>query len=286
MILRNTASQPILIGPLLAVADGAEQTSGAAIAVRKDGTDVGTPAGTLTYVAGGVWQYIPSQGETDCGIMGLILSKALASAVPLNVVTTRLPVQTTGVLPAAVAGASSGLALVSSVPTAATVADAVWADAPAGTPVADIADAVWADAPAGTPVADIAAAVRDVSNTAPAAGSLGEAVNDAGVGGGSPPTAEAIAAQVWADAPAGTPLADIKAQFVEALVTDTYPEPTAIPSWPMSLLNLIRWPSTIARHKAVVTSSQIRIRNDADSADLVTIPHAESGGTYTRDKGT
>jgi hypothetical protein len=87
MILRNTAGQPILIGPLLTVADGTAQTTGAAIAVRKDGVDVGSPGGTLIHVDAGVWQYTATQGETDCGILGLVLTKADAIAVPLNVLT-------------------------------------------------------------------------------------------------------------------------------------------------------------------------------------------------------
>jgi hypothetical protein len=116
MILRSVAGQPILIGPLLAVADGTAQTTGAAIAVRKDGTDVGTPGGTLAHVDSGVWQYTPSQNETDCGIVGLILTKAGAAAVPLNVLTTRLPVQTTGAVPAVAAGSSGGLPLIGSAP--------------------------------------------------------------------------------------------------------------------------------------------------------------------------
>jgi hypothetical protein len=116
MILRSVAGQPILIGPLLAVADGTAQTTGAAIAVRKDGTDVGTPGGTLAHVDSGVWQYTPSQNETDCGIVGLILTKAGAAAVPLNVLTTRLPVQTTGAVPAVAAGSNGGLPLIGSAP--------------------------------------------------------------------------------------------------------------------------------------------------------------------------
>jgi hypothetical protein len=62
----------------------------------------------------------------------------------------------------------------------------------APTELTDIAAAVWAGAPAGTPVATIAAAVRDISNASPAADSLGEAVNAAAAGGG------VTAADVWA----------------------------------------------------------------------------------------
>ena len=109
MLLRNTAGQPILIGPLLAIADGSEQTTGATVNVRKDGVDVGTPVGVLVYVTAGIWQYTPSQAETDCGILGIILSKTGSSAIAVNILTTRLPVQTAGVIPAVAAGAAGGL---------------------------------------------------------------------------------------------------------------------------------------------------------------------------------
>ena len=94
MIQRNVSGQPILLPVLWNPTDGTPGTSGAAIAVRKDGVDVGTPAGTLAHVAGGVWQYTPSQGETDCGILGLVLTLADHVSVPLNLVTTTMPVQT------------------------------------------------------------------------------------------------------------------------------------------------------------------------------------------------
>jgi hypothetical protein len=76
-------------------------------------------------------------------------------------------------------------------------------------------------------IADIAEAVRDVDNTAPAADSLGEAINAGGGGGGggataadvwayatrtlstAPPTAAAVAAEVWDTAPSGPTLEDI-----------------------------------------------------------------------------
>lgn len=109
MILRNTAGQTLLIGPLLAVADGAAQTAGAALTVVKDGAAAAS-TGTLTHVSNGVWMYAPTQAETDCATLGLVLTKALSAAVALNAVTTRFPSQTTGVLPAFAAGAAGGLA--------------------------------------------------------------------------------------------------------------------------------------------------------------------------------
>ncbi len=119
--------------------------------------------------------------------------------------------------------------------------DAASLAADAGT---EVASAVWAAAPPGTPLADIAAAVRDVANAAPAAGSLGAAVNAAGGTGAGGLTADDVwthagrslavapptVAQIWAAAPAGTPLADIVAAFeavddigIASAVADTTP---------------------------------------------------------------
>jgi hypothetical protein len=158
MILRNTAGQPILIGPLLAVADGVTQTSGAAIAVRKDGVDVGAAGGTLAHVSDGVWQYIPSQGETDCGIIGLILTKAAAIAVPLNILTTRLPVQTTGAVPAVAAGSAGGMLIVG---TGTGAINPSGGKVPATVAAGDIAaNAMTASVLAADAASEIAAAVE------------------------------------------------------------------------------------------------------------------------------
>lgn len=110
-----------------------------------------------------------------------------------------------------------------------------------------VATEVWADAPAGTPVAD-------------------------------------IAAEVWAEAPAGTPLSDIKSELVDALATDTYAESDGVPAATSTLAQKIGWLFKMSRNKTATTASGIAVRNDADSADSATTTHAESGGTYTRNK--
>ena len=87
MIRKNVASQVICLPALLLTADGSAVTSGATMTVMKDGTESAS-AGTLTHFAGGVWKYTPTQGETDCAIMALILTATSAVPVVVNLVTT------------------------------------------------------------------------------------------------------------------------------------------------------------------------------------------------------
>jgi hypothetical protein len=92
VIRRNTAGQPILIGPLELIADGAAVTSGAAISTRIGGTTA-PGGGTLAHVASGVWEYTPTQAETDTPIFGLILSATGSRPIALTALTTTVATQ-------------------------------------------------------------------------------------------------------------------------------------------------------------------------------------------------
>lgn len=87
MLRRNVASQVVYLPALKLTADGTAVTSGASLTVAKDGTEAAA-SGTLTHYAGGVWKYAPTQSETDCAIMALILTYTAADPVVLNLVTT------------------------------------------------------------------------------------------------------------------------------------------------------------------------------------------------------
>jgi hypothetical protein len=85
---RNTASQVFVIpGSLRAVADGSAVTSTATITIVKDGTGA-SGAGTLTHISGGAYKYAPTQGETDCKIMGYVLEATGAITLAGSVRTT------------------------------------------------------------------------------------------------------------------------------------------------------------------------------------------------------
>lgn len=87
-VQRNTASQVFVIpGSLRAVADGSAVTSTATITIVKDGTS-GAGAGTLTHISGGAYKYAPTQGETDCKIMGYVVEATGAITLAGSVRTT------------------------------------------------------------------------------------------------------------------------------------------------------------------------------------------------------
>lgn len=70
----NTTPRPILIGTIAQISDGAVQTTGVSVKVSKDGGAYAAGAGT-TAVEEGEWSYTPSQGETDCETLRVILYK-------------------------------------------------------------------------------------------------------------------------------------------------------------------------------------------------------------------
>ena len=80
MYARNNASpRPITIGAVVQISDGAVQTTGVSVKVRKDAGAWGAGAGTLA-VEEGVWSYTPTQGETDCDALQIIIYKT--SCIP------------------------------------------------------------------------------------------------------------------------------------------------------------------------------------------------------------
>lgn len=87
MLRRNVASQVVYLPALQLTADGTAVTTGASLTVAKDGTEA-SASGTLTHSAEGVWKYTPTQSETDCAILSLILTATAANPVVLNLVTT------------------------------------------------------------------------------------------------------------------------------------------------------------------------------------------------------
>lgn len=87
MIRKNVASQTVYLPQLRLTADGSAVTTGASLVVAKDGVEAAA-AGTLAHYAGGIWKYTPTQGETNCAIMALVLTATGADTVLLNILTT------------------------------------------------------------------------------------------------------------------------------------------------------------------------------------------------------
>jgi hypothetical protein len=75
--------------------------------------------------------------------------------------------------------------------------------------------------------------------------------------------------------------AQVNAEVVDALATDTYAE-SGPPAATASLAAKIRWLATLARNEIRQTSATQVVRNDANNADLATANIADDGTTFTR----
>ena len=171
MYARNAASpRPITVGQIILIADGTVQTTGVAAKVRKDGGTWTAGSGS-TSVEEGVWSYTPTQGETDCEALEVLVYKASCYQAWQEVITTAVSTfgkvqaatvddktgysltagtglgnQTaniTGNLSGSVGSVTAGItvatnndktgySLATAPPTAATIADAVWDETTAG----------------------------------------------------------------------------------------------------------------------------------------------------------
>lgn len=85
---------------------------------------------------------------------------------------------------------------------------------------------------------------------------------------------------------ATTAKADVNAEVVDVLTTDTFAEPAAVPAATASLKDKIGWLFTLARNKLTQTSTTSTVRNDADSANVATAAVSDDGTTFTRSEWT
>jgi hypothetical protein len=127
MYARNSASpRPITVGQIILIADGTVQTTGVSAKIRKDGGTWTAGSGS-TSVEEGVWSYTPTQSETDCEALEVLVYKASCYQAWQEVVTTA--VSTFGKVQAATVDDKTGYSLATAPPTAAAIASAVWSAA-------------------------------------------------------------------------------------------------------------------------------------------------------------
>ena len=89
MYPRNAASpEPIAIGAVVQISDGAVQTSGCTVRIKPIGVSEGDGAGTTSYSTDGIVYYTPTQGETDYTSFILIAKKTGCIPVAVTVVTS------------------------------------------------------------------------------------------------------------------------------------------------------------------------------------------------------
>ena len=89
MYPRNAASpEPIAIGPVVQISNGAVQTAGVTVRIKPVGVAEGNGAGTTAYTTDGVVLYTPTQGETNYNSFVLIASKAGCIPASQTVITS------------------------------------------------------------------------------------------------------------------------------------------------------------------------------------------------------
>ena len=76
--------------------------------------------------------------------------------------------------------------------------------------------------------------------------------------------------------------AQVNAEVVDALATDTYAEPAGVPAATASLKDKVGWLFTLARNKVTQTEDTTTLRNDADGADIATSAVSDDATTFTR----
>lgn len=81
-----------------------------------------------------------------------------------------------------------------------------------------------------------------------------------------------------------TAKSDVNAEVVDALVTDTYAEPSGVPSATASIKDKIGWMQALARNKITQTATTQTLRNDGDSGNVSQSTVSDDGTTFTRGK--
>ena len=76
--------------------------------------------------------------------------------------------------------------------------------------------------------------------------------------------------------------AQVNAEVIDVLYTDTNTELAAVPASTTNLASMIKWLFILCRNKFTQTATTATIRNDGDTADVGAATVSESAGTFTR----
>jgi hypothetical protein len=90
MYARNAASpEPIAIGAVIQISDGAVQTSGVTVRIKPIGVSEADGVGTVAYSTNGIVLYTPTQAETNYTSFVLIATKSGCIPVSITIVTSQ-----------------------------------------------------------------------------------------------------------------------------------------------------------------------------------------------------
>lgn len=110
---------------------------------------------------------------------------------------------------------------------------------------------------------------------------VGSPTTTVGLSGTTISTTQAVASVAALGA---TAKSDVNAEVVDALATDTYAEPSGVPSATASLKDKIGWIQSVSRNKITQTATTQTLRNDGDSGTISTSTVSDDGTTFTRNK--
>lgn len=333
MYPKNAASpEPIAIGAVVQITDGAVQTSGCTVRIKPIGVAEGDGAGTTAYSTDGIVYYTPTQAETNYTSFILIAKKTGCIPVALTVVTTSsatpgtvllAPVTHTSAVVPTVSTVSNGVNVTQwlgtscATPTVAGVpeVDITYVNGSAitgtGTPDVNVVsisgDTVAADnaeaffdgtgyagtgnvIPTVTTVNGLAAGVITAASIASDAitdakvasdvtiasvtGAVGSVTGN--VGGNVTGSVGSLATQAKAD---------VNAEVLDVLSTDTFAELAAIPAATSSLKDKLTWMFMWFRNKVEQTATTKILKADNGSTTVATFTESDDGTTYTSGEG-
>lgn len=276
---KNVASQVIGV-QMVSATDGSAFTGTTSCLVTGDGGTQAAGGGTVTHEGNGFHTYAPTQAETNYDHIGFTFTGTGAIPRTVQVYTTfpqtgdnyaRLGAPAGASVSADVAAIKSDTADIL-VDTGTSGVIVVTNNDKTGYSISGTKTTL--DALNDLTAAQVNAEVDTALNTAipgvPTAGSVNDVLASLDAllpGSGTLSTLTA---------------ANVNAEVVDALITDTYAELSAIPAATSSLKDKINFLFALARNKVTQSSTTQTLRNDADSADIGTSTHSDSGTVYTR----
>ncbi len=273
MYPRNAASpERIAVGAVVQISDGAVQTSGVSIAVRPQGGASGAGAGTTAY-DNGIVEYTPTQGETDYTSFVVIAYKTGCIPVAVTVVTSASATAGYGGVDwSKVTSATSTVNLSGTTVKTATDVETDTADIQSRLPAALTAD--------GNMKAD----TLRVGGTLQTAGDLAAmltAIDDF-----IDTEMAAVLQDTGTDIPAliaalnDLSAAEVNAEVVDALATDSYAEPTGVPAASATLAVKLGVLYMALRNRVDVTSTKMTFYDDGGAAEFEK-DLSDDGTTYS-----
>lgn len=228
--------------------------------------DLGIDAATTASIADAVWDEARA-GHVTAGSFG---EYVLADS-------TRLSGSTSAAdgLEAAVSGATplpANITQISDDATAATNMESFFD----GTGYAGTGNTIPTVTSVGTVTGNVDGSVGSVTGSVGSVtGAVGSVTGN--VGGNVTGSVGSLAAQAQAD---------VNAEVLDVLNTDTFAEPGAVPAATASLAAKIGWLFALSRNEINQTATTQTLRNDADSGNIATSAQSDDGTTYIRGEWT